>query len=518
VKVSGIPLAIELAAAWLQILTLGEIVKELQDNLDLLSTDARDAPERHRSMRAVFTHSWNLLSRSEQETLTRLSIFRGGFTRQAAEQVVGTSLRQLMNLVSKSFLTHDPDLGRLDFHELLRQYAMEMLAENDQVLQSIQRAHAVYFADFMDKRWSHLKDEHQLQALQEIEADIENVRAAWSCLLEQRDTAQLWKFNKTLWLFFWIRGWHLAGTQLFGEAASRFAGSSAPIDQAMYGLAMAYQGYFLSWLDISEEGYQITKRGVEILAAFDHPVELTLALDCQAVNAYFMGRISEMIACTERMLAISRQLDDQWLISFSLYAASLASIHEENYLQARQRAEEQLRICEHTEDAISSAYPLITLGHLAFADGDFHSARRYYRRCVRISSQIGVYYALQTSTKYLAKVHLNLGEYDDARKLLIQCLGMTYNIGFVRDVVNLYYEFARLRFALGHPLQAVELLSYVEKHPYSDTFRTIEGRIRDSARDLLARIETTVPADDFQSAIQSGQQLEMEQIYLSLVN
>jgi tetratricopeptide (TPR) repeat protein len=181
-------------------------------------------------------------------------------------------------------------------------------------------------------------------------------------------------------------------------------------------------------------------------------------------------------------------------------------------------AEEQLSICERIGDAISSAYPLITLGHLAFAEGDYPLARRYYQRCVRISRQIGIHYALQTSTKYLAKVYINLGEYDHARETLIFCLGMTYNIGFVRDVINLFYEFARLRLALGHPLQAVEMLAYVEQHPFSDNYRMIEGRIRDSARELLTRIEAQVPADAYQNAVHAGRQLEMEQIYLSLVN
>jgi DnaJ-domain-containing protein 1 len=95
---------------------------------------------------------------------------------------------------------------------------------------------------------------------------------------------------------------------------------------------------------------------------------------------------------------------------------------------------------------------------------------------------------------------------------------MTYNIGFVRDVINLFYEFARLRLALGHPLQAVEMLAYVEQHPFSDNYRMIEGRIRDSARELLTRIEAQVPADAYQNAVHAGRQLEMEQIYLSLVN
>ena len=92
--VRGLPLAIELAAAWLQILTINEIRAELEQGFDILSTGARDAPERHRSLRAVFEHSWNLLDTSAHEILMSLSIFRGGFTRQAAQQVTGASLPQ----------------------------------------------------------------------------------------------------------------------------------------------------------------------------------------------------------------------------------------------------------------------------------------------------------------------------------------------------------------------------------------------------------------------------------------
>ncbi len=103
--VQGMPLAIELAAAWLQILSIDEISEELERGFDILSTDVRDAPERHRSIRAVFDHSWRLLNPAEQKIFKYLSVFRGGFTRDAAQQVSGASLQQLMDLVNKSFLS-----------------------------------------------------------------------------------------------------------------------------------------------------------------------------------------------------------------------------------------------------------------------------------------------------------------------------------------------------------------------------------------------------------------------------
>jgi predicted ATPase/DNA-binding CsgD family transcriptional regulator/tetratricopeptide (TPR) repeat protein len=516
--VIGMPLAIELAAAWLQILSLDEIALELEHGLDILSTDARDAPERHRSLRAVFNHSWNLLEVAEQNTLQYLSIFKGGFTRQAAQQVAGASLNQLVDLVNKSFLSHNPKSGRLEFHELLRQYAQEKLQANEQAYTSVQRAHALYFADFMLERWQYLKDRRQLETLAEIEADIENVRAAWSYWLDQKDASQLWKFSKTIWLAYWIRGWHLEGSQLFAEAVQVLGVGKSEIEQAMRALAMTCQGYFLTWLDISEEGYQIAKQSVELLQQLSFPEALAIALDSLAVNAYFHGCFSDWFTASDQLIAIARHVNDPWLISFALYAMSLAHIQKEEYALARQLAEEQLQLCEDSGDAISSTYPLITLGHCALANQENDLAREYYQRCTRISQQVGFHYALQTSSKYLGKVELLLGNLPAAERSLTRCLVMTNDIGFVRDVVNLYCEFGRLKMAQGQRQEAVEILAFVEQHPFSNNIRMLEGRIRDSARDLLEELEGDLPETTFQSALEAGRNLGLEQIYKSLVN
>jgi predicted ATPase len=120
--VDGVPLGIELAAAWVRTLSCSEIAQEIERNLDFLTTSARDVAERHRSLRAAFDHSWNLLSAEEQEVMRQLSVFRGGFQREAAEQVAGAPLPLLSALVDKSLLRRDP-AGGYTQHELIRQFA-----------------------------------------------------------------------------------------------------------------------------------------------------------------------------------------------------------------------------------------------------------------------------------------------------------------------------------------------------------------------------------------------------------
>jgi tetratricopeptide (TPR) repeat protein len=511
------PLAIELAAAWLHILNVDEIIEELEKGLDILTSEVRDAPERHRSIRAIFDHSWSLLSQTEQEIFKHLSVFRGGFTREAAQQVSGASLQLLAGLVNKSLLNHDPDSGRLEVHELLRQYAQEQLGETPVANLSAQEAHAAYFAEFMQQRWGDLKGNRQMLALAEIEADIENVRAAWRYYLNQGNAPQLWRFISGLWNVYWIRWWNHAGMELFAEAARVLQGDDNEESVALRALAMAYQGYFMGWLDLSNQGYDLAKESVAILQQLNYPEALVFAYDSLAVNAYFLNRYTENIKAGGKMLKIATEIDDQWLIAFSLFAASLGALLQEDYPEARRLAESNLDLNEEIGDVIGSTLPLIVLGHVALARGEYEDARGFYLRCLKISEQTGFYYGIQTASKYLGKVALSTGRIEEAENYLPQSLTITNEIGFIRDSINLLSEFARLQVAKGDSEQAAELLAFVLQHPASHESRMLEGRIEDSATDLLAKIEDELPQEIYTSALERGQELELDEIVADLI-
>jgi hypothetical protein len=119
--VEGMPLGIELAAAWLRALPCQTIAQELERGLDLLTTTWHNLPPRHRSMRAVFDRSWQFLSATERDVLKKLSLFRDGFR---AEEAAGVSLAELAGLIEKSFLQLTPT-GHYRMHELLRQFCAE---------------------------------------------------------------------------------------------------------------------------------------------------------------------------------------------------------------------------------------------------------------------------------------------------------------------------------------------------------------------------------------------------------
>ncbi len=515
--VGGMPLAIELAAAWLNILNVHEIIDELEKGFDILSTEVRDAPERHRSIHAVFDHSWSLLRQTEQKVFMLLSVFRGGFTREAAQQVADASLQQLAELVNKSFLSHNPKTGRFEVHQLLRQYAQEQLGETSEMNVFAQEAHAAYYAAFMQVRGVHLRGKRQKLVLAEIEADIENVRAAWQTYLDQRNSSQLWKFIISLWHVYWIRWWNHAGMELFAETVLELQGEDDKESVALRALAMAYQGYFMAWLGLSDQGYELAEESVEILQQHDRSEALWFAYDSLAVNAYFLGRITEDVEATHKMMEIATEMDDKWLIAFGLFAAGMVALIEGDYAEARRLAEWNLTLYEEIGDVSGSTMPLIVMGHAALARGDYESAREYYLRCLQISEEIGFHWSIQTSSKYLGKVALSTGKYAEAEIYLLQCLNITKEIGFVRDIINLLYEFARLRVAQDNPEQAAELLVLVIEHPASDQTRWLEGSIRDSAKGLLAKLENDLSQEAYKAALERGQELVLEDVVAALI-
>lgn len=515
--VQGMPLAIELAAAWMQILTLGEISIELQRGLEILAGDVRDVPDRHRNIYAVFDYSWSMLQPNERDIFKRLSVFRGGFTREAAQYISGSTIAQLKGLVDKSFLSHNLFTRRFEMHELLRQYAIEQLANSPKELLQAQESHAAYYAAFMQERGQQLRNQQQMKALKEIEEDIENVRTAWRLCLAERHVSKLWMFIINLWYLHWIRWWNLAGMELFREAVQVLQEDDDQEALTLCALAKAFQGYFMAWLQLADQGYLLAVEGVKTLKAQNVSEALICASYSLSVNAYFLDHFEAESNEIKNMVDLAERLGDRWLIGFSMFPYSLNSLAQENFTEAERIAQLELEIFQEVGDRILTTLPLIVLGHVALARGDYQLAWDHYLRCLNISEEVRFHYSIQTSCKYLGKVAISLGRIPEAERYLYQSLLIAKDIGFIRDIVNLLYEFARLEVARGNPYQAVELLTFVVQHPASNQSRLMEGRIRDDAEILLVNLEGELPQDNFREAMNIGEDLELEWIFSNLI-
>ena len=208
----GFPLALELAAVWTKVISYEDIVREIQTNLDFLSTPLKDVPERHKSLRAVFNHSWHLLSETEQSSFRQISIFQGGFGRHAAREIAGASITSLAALVDKSILIRTAQ-DRFEMHELLRQYAQEMLSNRPDEMTAIQTRHAKHYLKLVNFLETSLKDSRQKSAISAIQDDIQNIRTAWICAANTRNYPAIRQAMLSLFLYYDIRSHFQEGVE-----------------------------------------------------------------------------------------------------------------------------------------------------------------------------------------------------------------------------------------------------------------------------------------------------------------
>ena len=221
--VEGLPLAIQLAASWVAMLSPQEIASELARSLDLLATERRDVPARQRSMRATLDHTWRLLTERQRDLLQGLSVFRGGFTRQAAREVTGASLQDLMALADRSLLQLSLP-GRYDVHELPRQYAQEKLDASPCAATAAYDRHCAYFCSALERWGEDLKGPRQLQAVAEMRADRVNIRLAWDWAVSHARVAQLHQAVDALGWFYDRYDQNLQEAETwFGSAAKALA-------------------------------------------------------------------------------------------------------------------------------------------------------------------------------------------------------------------------------------------------------------------------------------------------------
>lgn len=244
--VEGLPLALELAAAWRKTLACQAIADEIQGGLAFLTTRHRNVLARHHSMQTVFDQTWQRLNEQEQAVFKRLSVFRGGFLREAVAAVTGASLPILSTLVDKSLLRLDGN-GRYQIHELLRQYAAEQLSKNVDDDQQTHAAHAHFYIELLHQRSGDVVGGRQREALLEIRADLDNIRVAWLWAVAQGDADALQKGSESLGLYYQFLGGYQEGVTLFSQATEVLLAQppSEAADLALLGTRMYEAWYHL---------------------------------------------------------------------------------------------------------------------------------------------------------------------------------------------------------------------------------------------------------------------------------
>jgi predicted ATPase/DNA-binding SARP family transcriptional activator len=405
-SVQGSPLALELAASWLRVLTCAEIAQEIEQCLDILTSSLRDVPERHRSMRAVFEQSWRLLSEAEQSVLRRLSVFRGGFRRSAAQEVAGGSLLILTSLVDKSLLRL-ADSGRYQIHELLRQFAAEKLAESPSERESTLDAHCRYYGNFLAQREDQLENEDWATRLAELQPEADNIRAGW-----ERATTADWPlaipamldYVRGIRLFYSAYGWYHEGIALFDKAIQRLETAVAEANdvqrRVVYGRLLLQQAMLYQYLSHFTQAE---------------------ALCVRSLNALQDTGADRDQAATLRRLGALNYINEKYDLAQAYLVKSLA-------------------LLDPAKNPLSYAKTQQFLGMVAHEFKQYQQAKQLLAESIATLKSFGELRYRHFGLGYLAGTMLALGHPAEARQLMWECLTQRELIGDPRTIPHMLYH------------------------------------------------------------------------------
>lgn len=327
--VAGMPLAIELAAAQLRLLSLAEITARIQSDLDILDAGLRGAAARHQSMRVAFEASWDSLEVGERLVFARLSVFQGGFTLDAAGQVAHATLRELAGLVDKSLISRTAD-GRFALHALIQMFAAQKLAALPDELAQAHERHHRYYRDLATAAASQWEHERNLTALDALRPEVDNLRAGWKWTLDRRDWVACSTYMDALWSFYRSQGRLTEAMELLEEALAAGTAGEPHADAVCQAHWERLLGQGHEWLSELELGDKHFRRA---LAALGWPIPESEA----RVQLDIAGQL--VVQALHRLgpaLAIGRGADRQAAIGEALIAyenlAQRAFIYNETAL------------------------------------------------------------------------------------------------------------------------------------------------------------------------------------------
>ena len=386
--VDGLPLGIEIAASWVRTMSVQDIAMEIERSMDFLTANVRDLPQRHRSMRAVFDYSWNLLPPDEQNVMMQLSVFRGGFTREAAEHVANATLLNLSALTQKSLLRHHA--GRYDFHELIRQYAALKLQEENEDHSRANDRHAAYYASWLHLQERRLEGPQLQQALNAISQEIDNLRSAWEWMLTHSQVSNLRDSLTSLFVLHDIRNWIRQGATLFEQAIKMLQ---------------------------SREKHAVNN--VERLIALG---ELMV---CQAHLSWHLGETQRARDLLQQSLEMLGSHRDNAMLAEALLYLSILEYSQGNYPDSRQLAEECVSMNREQGRASGTGYALSNLGVVCTIQGEYDNAYTYLKEGMQVMQSIGHSRGAAITLTRLGAVALRLGRLPEAQQLLEESLEIT---------------------------------------------------------------------------------------------
>lgn len=504
-NLGGMPLAIELAAGWTPMLSLDDIADELESGFDLLETDLRDVPDRHRSIRTVVDGSWERLTPEERDVFMRLSVFRDGASRVAAEAVAGARLPVMRRLVGASMVNASHD-DRWTVHELLRQYGEMRLVESGLVGETRDR-HSAYFLAWIADRAVDLRGGAQREAVEDIAVDFANLRAAWGAAVEGGRIDEVAQATEPLWLYADTRGGAgEVGTLLRQalDAAEQIVpagvGPGTPRESQVGSMALlrCATGWTLAQRGMLETGRSMLERGVADLTsetrdsklALGHLwhgwVSFLLARNAEAAEhaheaivgfaahgdlwgvarcQFLIGNndtaVGQLVTADDALrtsLEMAEKIGDRRGVALACRNLCILAGWFGRYDEARSLIDRARALSREFDDRLGSAYALRELGKVLTIEGCTADAIETLQRSIGITDDVDNRWESAATADDLGNAFAAAGDFDAAEEEIRRCLRAAESSGHRYFVARCIGDLGALALRRGDVSRAEEHL------------------------------------------------------------
>jgi len=512
--VGGLPLAIELAASWVRMLSCREIANELERNLDILETKKLDVPVRHRSLKAVFDHSWELLTEEERLALMRLSVFQGGFTRKAAYATADASLPMLSSLMDKSLLRYNKSSERYDLHELIRQYTYAELQSDPGEEAHVSEKHTLYYANWIASLEGPFKSAQQAQTSQLIRSETSNWLTGWHWSVEQGRLDILMKMSPCLNWYFEVHGYYDEALFAFKAALDRFRVHAAPNslqsaeEKSAFASLLDQVGWFEFRKGNIEQGAALMAESLELAREYNDPEVLyyiygnwgylslmtgeiseaerltteslkqsktltpwhtAIPISVLGIVAYQQGRLTEAFQQLSESLEIWRSVGDPRGLVFCMLYLGMTAFALNDIPTTRSVLEESNEIAKANMDRWAQAFGLDMLGMVALSQDQNEEALVHFEQSIALSKEIGDQLNSSQTTIHLGQAHAALQSDDEAKRLFLEAYASAKESKWTLIILNALLSFTEMQNGLSAETRlgvALSVLSHPSVTPY----------------------------------------------------
>ncbi|MFN8401802.1 MAG: tetratricopeptide repeat protein [Anaerolineales bacterium] len=507
-QVGGLPLGIEIAAAWMRSMDLRAIKAEIQKSLDFLASTRRDIPERQRSLRAVFEAAWARLSESEQKTFTALSVFRGGFTREAGEQVAGN----FSTLLERSLVQKSNE--RFELHEVTRKFAEEKLLDANTAFEK----HAAYYSAWAQSQARILERD----SFPSMNLEFENIRAAWAWSSTQENIENLTRIAPFTKRYLDIQGRYQEGIELFSitlqKAGSPKNASDLPQNAKGHLIArlLVYTALWIAdggnpedaiqtlssclayfrqandehqlmvclnglgnanrFLHHEEQAAIYYREELEIARRIGHHDEEGTALNNLALTINTLGNFEEAERLHRECLALRREMEDYPGISSSLINLGVVLFDQHRYEEAKPLLDEAIKISRQYNHPRNLAASLGNLGGVLMIEKKFEEALELFLQGLEIHRTTGYRFGIAIALDNVGTAHFHLGNDSEALYYLKQSIREARDIKADFIALDALVWIANLLSNRGEKKKALTWLNTIKAHPHTDpeTFQNME--------------------------------------------